>query len=131
MYCRGETIRKLYKDLPRLQSFCSDTPWLLLTATCNFLLKQRIENVLHLSSISTTAVLPDRPEIFLKVDTATGVSVSEGLDWYIQQLRHKGREAPKAVLYCKYVLYHEPSVSTDLHSTLVSCKRNQEQKEGF
>lgn len=73
-----ETIHKLYKDLLRLQSFCLNAPWLLLTATCILFWSNRLKT----RSMSAAAVLPGQHEILFKVNTVTSVSMTGGLQWY-------------------------------------------------
>lgn len=103
MFFRREEFRPCYASLGVLRSHFDSTPFAAFTATCSPLIKHKILDILHLreEEVKTIAVLPDRPNIFLRFVEKHASDMEDALDWYLQELKDKKGECRKAVIYCR------------------------------
>ena len=83
-----------------MRSHFDTTPF---TATCTIDIKHRILEIFHLKpeDVVTTAVVPDRPNIHLKLVTVHPTELEETLDWYLKMLASSELTCNKAVIYCR------------------------------
>jgi superfamily II DNA helicase RecQ len=97
----GETFRQTYKQVSLLRSFLTEVPFLLLTATCTETMHRQICQHLLLSEseIFTTAILPDRPNVFLHFHPNVKHFQIE-LKWLLDHLRQDSVD--KVIVFCRY-----------------------------
>ena len=101
----GDTFRPCYKVLGELRSHIDDATFCALTATCSPSIKRKILEVIHLTdaNTSTTAILPDRPNIKLKFIKKHPRDMEEALAWYLLELAEKKQQCPKVIVYCRNI----------------------------
>ena len=101
---RGSTFRESYKRVRVLRSVLSEASWLLLSATfTQTLLDDTTKHLGVAECVTVVAQVPDRPNIWLAYHGESGMKKEEVVELqdYIEELKVKGKDAQKCIIYCK------------------------------
>lgn len=104
----GEQFRPSYKKVSILRSYLTTVPFLLLSATVTETMRKQICRLLLLSEseVSTTAILPDRPNLFFHYHADVKYFQIE-LGWLAEHLVKGMKDAEKVIVYCRYMEHLE------------------------
>lgn len=110
----GYDFRPEYKHAVKLRSIF-DCPCLALSATVSQDVYSDIVQALQLEDAAVTAVLPDRPNIFLDVVSKNNHSVESDLMWLLNMLSTQQHACPKTLVFG-----HSINVVADVYSRMMT-----------
>jgi superfamily II DNA helicase RecQ len=95
---RGGDFRPTYLRVAELRSLFA-VPVLATSATVNPTIYSDICKILHISDFSIIARLPDRPNIFLKIDHSSSLDLDETFSHLALDIKAQGTHYPKTIIF--------------------------------